>query len=244
MVSIDEWILMKYLVVLPTYKEFENLQILIPQLMALDSCLHVLIVDDNSNDGTENFVYSQKVNYGERLNLIVRTVDQSYAKSLLVGLKLGHKEKFDFVIQMDSDGSHSPRDIPKLISCEGDLIIGSRYFKNSTVLNVPVFRQLYSILGNIYISILWQTSIRDKTNGFRLFRKKSLELISNLNVVNEGFAVQIEVLNTLRRSKKIEIKEVPIEFVFREVGTSKFDFKKLIEALKFVSISIVKGRHG
>jgi dolichol-phosphate mannosyltransferase len=163
---------------------------------------------------------------------------------LLVGLKLGYKEKFDFVIQMDSDGSHSPRDIPKLISCEGDLVIGSRYFKNSTVLNVPVFRQLYSILGNIYISILWKTSIRDKTNGFRLFRKKSLELISNLNVVNEGFAVQIEVLNVLRKSKKIEIREVPVEFIFRKVGTSKFDFKKLIEALKFVSISFVKGRDG
>ena len=96
---------------------------------------------------------------------------------------------------------------------------------------------MYSIFGNVYISIVWRSSIRDKTNGFRLFRSEALEVLSGFNVSTLGFAVKIQTLNYLRKQKKMRTKEVPIEFVFRQVGVSKFDLKKLIEAMRVTTIS-------
>jgi glycosyltransferase involved in cell wall biosynthesis len=227
----------RVLVVIPTYKEYENLKVIIPEVFNQIKGLHVLIVDDISHDGTTELFNELKLVYGKSLHFISRRNEPSYAKSLLAGIRYGIENGYSAIIQMDADGSHAPKDIIKLLDTPGDVVIGSRYLKNSKVLNVPWRRQMYSIFGNVYISIVWRSSIRDKTNGFRLFRSEALEVLSGFNVSTLGFAVQIQTLNYLREHKRIRTKEVPIEFAFRQVGVSKFDFKKLIEAMRVTTLS-------
>jgi len=219
------------LAVIPTYKECENLRVLVPKLLDQVKGIHILIVDDLSQDGTGELVNELQKTFGQAVRLISRIDDPSYAKSLLEGIKFGIESGYPTLIQMDADGSHAPKDIIKLISAKGDVVIGSRYLRDSNVVNVPLLRQFYSVLGNIYISLIWKSRLRDKTNGFRLFRSHALDILADFNVSSLGFAVQIQTLKSLCKDKRIQITEVPVEFIFRQIGSSKFDMKKLFEAL-------------
>lgn len=219
------------LVVIPTYRECENLRVLVPTILDQVKGIHILIVDDLSQDGTAELVNELQSTFGQAVKLISRSDHPSYAKSLLEGIKFGIKSGYPTLIQMDADGSHAPKDIIKLMSAEGDVVIGSRYLRDSNVVNVPYLRQLYSILGNIYISLIWKSRLRDKTNGFRLFRSHALDVLVDFQVSSLGFAVQIQTLKLLCKDKRIQINEVPVEFIFRQIGNSKFDMKKLFEAL-------------
>lgn len=219
------------LVVIPTYKECENLRELVPTLLNQVKGIHILVVDDFSQDGTEELIDELQKAFGQAVRLISRLDDPSYAKSLLEGIKFGIESGYSTLIQMDADGSHAPKDIIKLMSAEGDVIIGSRYLPDSSVVNVPLSRQFFSIFGNLYISIIWKSRLRDKTNGFRLFRSHALDILADFNVTSSGFAVQIQTLKSLCKDKRIQITEVPVEFIFRQIGSSKFDMKKLFEAL-------------
>ena len=225
----------RILVVIPTFRECENLRVLVPQLMAQINGIHIMIVDDLSQDGTEELVNELQKTFGQAVRLISRSDDPSYAKSLLEGINYGIESGYSTLIQMDADGSHAPKDLIKLISAEGDVVIGSRYLKGSNVVNVPLLRQMYSILGNIYISIIWRSHLRDKTNGFRLFRAQALDVLADFQVSSLGFAVQIQTLKSLCENPRIQITEVPVEFIFRQIGNSKFDMKKLLEALVIVT---------
>jgi dolichol-phosphate mannosyltransferase len=219
------------LVIIPTFKECDNLRVIVPELLNQVQGVHILIVDDISHDGTTELVLELQKTFGQAVSLISRQSDPSYAKSLLQGLKLGIVKGYSTLVQMDADGSHAPKDIIKLLSAEGDVVIGSRYLRNSNVINVPILRQIYSIAGNAYISVIWKSRLRDKTNGFRLYRSQALNILANFNVSSLGFAVQIQTLRSLCKDRKIKITEVPVDFVFRQIGNSKFDMKKLFEAL-------------
>lgn len=219
------------LVIIPTFKECDNLRVIVPELLNQVQGVHILIVDDISHDGTTELVLELQKTFGQAVSLISRQNDPSYAKSLLQGLKLGIVKGYSTLVQMDADGSHAPKDIIKLLSAEGDVVIGSRYLRNSNVINVPILRQIYSIAGNAYISVIWKSRLRDKTNGFRLYRSQALNILANFNVSSLGFAVQIQTLRSLCKDRKIKITEVPVDFVFRQIGNSKFDMKKLFEAL-------------
>jgi dolichol-phosphate mannosyltransferase len=226
-----EIIVDRVLIVIPTFKEYENLKVIIPELFIQVPGTHVLIVDDMSHDGTAHLMHEFQATFGKKIHFISRLNNPSYAKSLLEGIMFGIQNGYTTIIQMDADGSHAPKDIPRMLKINGDVIIGSRYLRNSNVRGVPWKRQMYSILGNVYISILWRSLLRDKTNGLRLFRASALEILSNFNGSSLGFAVQIQTLNMLRKDKKIQIVEIPIEFVYRQIGDSKFDLKKLFEAM-------------
>jgi dolichol-phosphate mannosyltransferase len=219
------------LVVIPTFKECDNLRVIVPELLDRVQGIHILIVDDISHDGTAELILELQKTFGQAVSLISRQNDPSYAKSLLQGLKLGIAKGYSTLVQMDADGSHAPKDLIKLLSAEGDVVIGSRYLRNSNVINVPILRQIYSIAGNAYISLIWKSRLRDKTNGFRLFRSQALDILADFNVSSLGFAVQIQTLRSLCKDRKIQITEVPVDFVFRQIGNSKFDMKKLFEAL-------------
>jgi dolichol-phosphate mannosyltransferase len=228
----------RVLTVIPTYKECENLTLLIPELLNLKLGLDILVVDDFSDDGTIQLIETLRITYGESVKVISRHEEASYAKSLIQGIKFGIANGYSTVIQLDADGSHAPKDVNKLIEAKGDVVIGSRYVRNSKVINVPLRRQAYSILGNIYISLIWKSRVRDKTNGFRLFRTDALRTLDEFNVSSLGFAVQIQTLKLISKNKKIRISEVPTEFVFRQIGNSKFDLKKLLEALIITTKSV------
>jgi dolichol-phosphate mannosyltransferase len=219
------------LVVIPTFKECENLRVLVPEILYQVQGIHILIVDDTSHDGTTELISEFQKTFGQTISLISRQYDPSYAKSLLQGIKFGIANGYSTIIQMDADGSHAPKDLIRLLSAEGDVVIGSRYMKNSKVINVPFLRQIYSIAGNAYISAIWKSQIRDKTNGFRLYRSHALNILADLHVSSLGFAVQIQTLKSLCKDRKIQVTEIPIDFVFRQIGKSKFDMKKLLEAL-------------
>jgi len=221
----------KSLIVIPTFRECENLKVIVPELFELVPGTHILIVDDNSHDGTTELISDFQGVYGLAINVISRPNDPSYAKSVLEGLNSGIQNGYSAIIQMDADGSHAPKDVVRMLNTNGDVIIGSRYLRNSKVRDVPWKRRLYSILGNLYISILWKSTLRDKTNGFRLFRCHALENLPKFNVTSLGFAVQIQTLNMLRKDERIVIKEIPIEFAYRQIGESKFDLHKLVEAI-------------
>jgi len=219
------------LVIIPTFKECDNLRVIVPELLDRVQGIHILIVDDISHDGTAELILELQKTFGQAVSLISRQNDPSYAKSLLQGLKLGIAKGYSTLVQMDADGSHAPKDLIKLLSAEGDVVIGSRYLRNSNVINVPILWQIYSIAGNAYISVIWKSRLRDKTNGFRLYRSQALNILANFNVSSLGFAVQIQTLRSLCKDRKIKITEVPVDFVFRQIGNSKFDMKKLFEAL-------------
>ena len=219
------------LVIIPTFRECDNLKVIVPELFDRVQGIHILIVDDISHDGTTELILEFQKTFGQAITLISRQNEPSYARSLLQGIKRGIANGYPTLIQMDADGSHAPKDLVKLLSAEGDVVIGSRYLRNSNVINVPFLRRMYSIAGNAYISLIWKSRLRDKTNGFRLYRSQALNILADFNVSSLGFAVQIQTLKSLCRDRKIQITEIPIDFIFRQIGNSKFDMKKLFEAL-------------
>ena len=221
---------MKTLVIIPTYKEVENLRILIPQILVISSNLHVLVIDDDSQDGTPKLIEKFKLEYGQRVQLLSRMATPSYAASLLEGVRFGISAGYECLVQMDADGSHAPSGILDLMNTPGDVVLGSRYVKDAKVKSVPFMRRIYSIAGNIYISIRWKSRLRDKTNGFRLFRSKALSSLANFETTTTGFAIQIEIIKFLENQKTIVIIEIPTIFIFREIGSSKFNLMKLLEA--------------
>jgi glycosyltransferase involved in cell wall biosynthesis len=224
--------IMKFLVVIPCYKEFENLKILVPSILEEYPQSRIMVVDDFSNDSTDELMFNLEKLYSQRIFYICRKGNPSYAESLMEGLKFSRNHNFEKTIQMDSDGSHSVHDIQRLLNSNANLTIGSRYQHQSKVVDVPTTRQLISIMSNIYISLLWRTKIRDKTNGFRCFDKDTVNHVVELATISNGFAIQIEVLRNLLQINKVTIKEVPVTFKYRVLGNSKFSLKKFLEALR------------
>ena len=148
------------------------------------------------------------------------------------GLKFSSKQNYEKTIQMDCDGSHAVADISRLLESSANLTIGSRYRHQSKVIDVPITRQFISIMSNIYISLLWRTKIRDKTNGFRCFDKETVNRLVGLVTISNGFAIQIEVLRNLLQIDELTITEVPVTFRYRMLGNSKFNLNKFVEALR------------
>ena len=210
----------------------ENLKSLIPSILETYPNSHLLVIDDYSDDQTNMLVADYVRNFPDRLFYICRTSNPSYAESLLTGLKFGANKNYQKIVQMDADGSHSVLDIKKLIEIKASVVIGSRYKMGSRIVNVPIARQAISVFGNIYISFLWKTALRDKTNGFRAFDNDSLKIILDNQYRSDGFSIQIEILKNLIDARYIKIQETPITFQYREIGFSKFDTRKLFEAWK------------
>lgn len=212
-----------------------NLQKLVPHIIDTYPDSHVLVVDDYSKDLTDYVMDRLAKKYPSRITYLCRKTNPSYAASLIEGFNFAAGKNFDKIVQMDADGSHSVSDIKQLVASNANITIGSRYKHGSKVVHVPVLRQAVSIVGNVYISILWRTTIRDKTNGFRSFDQPTISKILEFRKSSEGFAVQIELLHYLMQFSDILISEVPITFEFRTIGESKFDLGKLLEAFRIAT---------
>lgn len=218
----------------------ENLKVLIPQIMETNSNVHVLVIDDYSEDSTNRLMNQFHTIYQNRTHYICRKSNPSYAESLLEGFKFADENGYSKVIQMDADGSHAVSDLQQLLRSHSNITIGSRYLSGSKVINVPIRRQTISILGNIYISIIWRSLIRDKTNGFRSFDSVAISKLSEFKSNSQGFAIQLEVLNFLSKKQGLTITEVPITFKYRNIGESKFNLGKLLEAFKVATFALSK----
>ncbi len=225
---------MKSLIIVPTYNELENIRRLLPELMALGPDIRVLVVDDNSPDGTGKLA-DELAAENDRITVLHRPGKLGLGSAYVAGFKFAIQQDVDCVFEMDADFSHDPAMIPRFIeqiaSC--DVVIGSRYISGINVVNWPMSRLLLSYFANIYTRVVTGMTIRDTTSGFKCFRREVLEQIDLDNVRSDGYAFQIE-MNFRCWRKGYRIREIPIIFVDRRSGTSKLSQGVINEAVWIV----------
>ena len=213
-------------IIIPTYNEKENIERMIRTLMALEHEFDVLVVDDGSPDGTAAIVKELQKEFPDRLFMIERTGKLGLGTAYITGFKWAIEHKYDYVFEMDADFSHNPDDLPRLYSaCANDgydLAIGSRYVSGVNVVNWPMGRVLMSYYASAYVRLITGMSVRDTTAGFVCYRRVVLETIDLDKIQFKGYAFQIEMKFTAYKFG-FKIKEVPIIFVNRVLGTSKMN---------------------
>jgi len=222
------------LVIIPTFNEIENIESIIRAVFALQKTFHVLIVDDNSPDGTAAKVEELQQEFSERLFLEVRMKKSGLGTAYVHGFKWALKKEYEFIFEMDADFSHNPLDLERLLeACElGDaqMAIGSRYVRGVNVVNWPLSRVLLSYFASVYVKIITGMRIFDATAGFICYRREVLEKI-NLNKIKfVGYAFQIE-MKYRTYCKGFKILEVPIIFTDRTKGVSKMSNAIIKEAV-------------
>lgn len=219
------------LVIIPTFNEADNVGKLIEELFFLYPEISLLIVDDNSPDKTSDIVrvYSKKYS---RLHLLEREKKEGLGAAYLAAFQWALRQPFQFFVQMDGDFSHAPKDVIRLINALGkaDLVIGSRYTSGGQTRNWPLSRRLLSKAGSFVMKRLTKLPIQDATSGFKCFKRKSLEKLSELTIQSKGYVFQCEV-NYRLYQHGLKITEVPIVFSQRTLGKSKMSLEIMIEAI-------------
>ena len=222
------------IIVIPTYNEIENIEVILKKVFSLDLGVDILIVDDNSPDKTYAKVQEliDANTYANQLNLVIRQNKEGLGKAYIEGFKWCLARDYAFIIEMDADLSHDPKYLPSFIENikEYDLVIGSRYVKGGGVVNWSPLRKFISFGGSTYARTILGISIKDVTGGFKCFRREVLEAIDLDNIISAGYAFQIE-MNYRTILKGFKVKEVPIVFEDRVAGQSKMSKKIFIEAL-------------
>ena len=226
---------MERLVIIPTYNEKENVENIIRAVMSLPLGFHVLIIDDGSPDGTADIVKRlQAETYKDSLFLIERAGKLGLGTAYITGFKWAIEHEYDYVFEMDADFSHNPQDLLKLYDAcanEGaDVAVGRRYITGVNVVNWPMGRVLMSYCASIYVRMVLGVDIRDTTAGFVCYRRQVLETIELDKIRFKGYAFQIEMKFTAHQCG-FTIREVPIIFINRVLGTSKMSGGIFSEAL-------------
>ena len=225
----------KTLVIIPTYNEMENIEDIITAVFGNEiEHLHILIVDDNSPDGTGEYV-RKRAESEPKLHLLSRSGKLGLGTAYCAGFKYAIENGYDYIFEMDADFSHDPKEIINFLSAiqDHDLVIGSRYIRGVNVINWPMQRLLLSYFANIYTRIITGMKIFDSTGGFKCFRREVLESIDLTKIKSNGYAFQIE-MNFKAYKKGFKIKEIPIIFVDRQMGKSKMSKKIVREAVFMV----------
>ncbi len=224
---------MKALVIIPTYNEKENIRDLIDTVIALPSEFHILVVDDNSPDGTQDIVRAAQSNYVKRLFLLGRAGKLGLGTAYIEGFKYGLEKGYDFLFEMDADFSHPPAKLEELYAAcqrESDIVVGSRYVRGGGVKNWTWDRIVLSQGASIYVQFITWMPVRDSTAGFVCYKTEVLKSIDLNKIGFIGYAFQIEMKYVFYRLG-FKIKEVPIIFKDREKGTSKMHIGIIKEAI-------------
>lgn len=213
------------LVIIPTYNEKENVAAIIDAVMARPHKMDVLIVDDGSPDGTADIVRGKIEEYPGRVHLLERSGKLGLGTAYITGFKWAlERENYQYIFEMDADFSHRPDDLMKLYKAcaeEGaDMAVGSRYITGVNVVNWPMGRVLMSYYASAYVRMITRLKVRDTTAGFVCYRRRVLETLELDKIRFKGYAFQIEMKFTTHKCG-FTIKEVPIVFINRELGTSK-----------------------
>lgn len=222
------------IVIIPTYNEKENIENIIRAVFGLEKVFHILVVEDNSPDGTADIVRRMQKEFPERLFMIERKGKLGLGTAYIAGFRWAIEKKYDYIFEMDADFSHNPDDLPRLYAaCHdqgADLSIGSRYVSGVNVVNWPMGRVLMSYFASKYVRIITGVKIHDTTAGFVCYRRSVLETIELDKVRFKGYAFQIEMKYTAYKCG-FKITEVPVIFVNRELGTSKMNSSIFGEAV-------------
>lgn len=226
--------MLKTLIIVPTYNELNNLKKLIPELLSMYPEINILIVDDNSPDGTGSFV-KQAGNSDDRVKLIERPGKMGLGTAYVEGFKYLLANGYDVAVQMDADYSHDPKEIKNFLAEieNHDVVIGSRYIRGVNVINWPMRRLLLSYFANLYTRIITGIPVKDSTGGFKCFRREVLQAIDLDAIHSNGYSFQIE-MNFKAWKKKFRLIEIPIIFVDRVEGASKMSKKIVREAVTMV----------
>ena len=226
---------MNNLVIIPTYNEKENIEAIITAVMELPIEYHVLVIDDGSPDGTAAIVKDLMANkFSGKLHLVERSGKLGLGTAYIAGFKWAIEHKYDYIFEMDADFSHNPQDLLKLYdACANqgaDVAIGSRYVSGVNVVNWPMGRVLMSYFASKYVRFVLGVNIHDTTAGFKCYRREVLETIELDKIRFKGYAFQIEMKYTTYKCG-FKIKEVPVIFINRELGTSKMSGGIFSEAM-------------
>lgn len=234
----------KALIVIPTYNESENIVNIIREILLLsipDTLLNILIIDDNSADGTSDLVKNLKL---PEVNIIDREKKLGLGTAYIRGFKYAIENNYDYVFEMDADFSHDPKALPSFIKNmnDNDVVVGSRYIHGIAVVNWPLSRLMISMGAGYYTRLITWLPVKDVTAGFMCYKVSSLKQLNLDNVKSNGYSFQIEMKFRMWK-KGFKIKEIPIVFIDRRAGVSKMSKKIMHEAmfmvwkLKFWSIT-------
>ena len=211
------------IVIIPTYNEKENIENIIRAVFGLEKVFHILIIEDNSPDGTATIVKELQKEFPDRLFMIERKGKLGLGTAYITGFKWAIGHKYDYIFEMDADFSHNPNDLPRLYNActqeGGDVAIGSRYISGVNVVNWPMGRVLMSYFASKYVRIITGLPVHDTTAGFKCYRRQVLETIGLDKIRFKGYAFQIEMKFTAYKCG-FKIIEVPVIFINRELGTS------------------------
>lgn len=221
------------LVIIPTFNEIQNIELIIHSVFALEQDFHILVVDDNSPDGTADAVKALQEQYLNKLFLEVRRDKSGLGTAYIHGFKWAIEKKYEYIFEMDADFSHAPTDLIKLRQAciEGaDVAVGSRYKKGINVVNWPLHRILLSYGASFYVKLITGMRVHDPTAGFVCYRRKVLETINLDSIKFIGYAFQIE-MKFRAHLQDYKIEEVPIIFTDRIRGKSKMSASIINEAV-------------
>lgn len=223
------------IIIIPTYNEKENIEAIIRAVTSLEKDFEVLVIDDGSPDGTANIVKGLMAEeFKGRVHLVERSGKLGLGTAYICGFKWALEHGYEYIFEMDADFSHAPADLPRLYAAchdEGyDVSVGSRYITGVNVVNWPIGRVLMSYYASAYVRTVLGIKLRDTTAGFVCWTRKVLETMALDDVRFKGYAFQIEMKYTALRLG-FKIKEVPVVFVNRELGTSKMSGGIFSEAL-------------
>jgi len=221
------------LVIIPSYNEKDNIASLIDALFALPIDADILVVDDSS-DETANIVKSKQLEQ-PKLFLNKRTVKTGRGSAVLEGFRFALQKDYRLIVEMDADFSHDPQELPSLLALAGPntLVIGSRYLKESRIVNWPLSRTIFSRLANFYAESVLRIGIHDYTNGYRVYGREALQKLAPEKIQSQGHIVLSEIAYQLFR-KGVTFREVPTVFVNRLRGSSNFSLALIFEA--FLSV--------
>ena len=231
---------MNTLIIIPTYNESENIENAVHTIKNIDSNYHILVVDDNSPDKTYKIVEKLK-NTIDNLFILKRKNKSGLGTAYCLGFKWAIENNYSYVVQIDADLSHNPKDIPRLIEAIeiNDLVIGSRYVSGINVVNWPLSRLILSYGANIYSKIITGLPIKDSTGGFKCFSIDVLKSIDLDSIKSTGYSFQIE-MNFISWIKGFKLCEIPIVFTDRQIGKSKMSKSIIFEAIYMVPLLRIK----
>ncbi len=222
------------LIIIPTYNESENIEVIINKILQLKDLNHILVVDDNSPDGTSNVVSELKKKHTNRIFLIIRDQKLGLGSAYIEGFKWALKKEYAYIFEMDADLSHNPNELINLkdllIDKNYDVAIGSRYLEGISVVNWPLSRIFLSYFANLYVRIITGMKVKDATSGFVGYTNKALLSLNLNNIKFNGYAFQIEMKFKLWK-KNFKLKEHQIVFVNRISGKSKMNKNIMLEAI-------------
>jgi len=223
------------LVIVPTYDERENLEPIADRLLTAVPSVHLLVVDDNSPDGTGQ-IADRLAAADTRVHVLHRSQKAGLGAAYIAGFAWAREQGYDVVVEMDADGSHAPEQLPRLLAAleDADVVLGSRWVPGGAVVNWPRSREVLSRGGNAYTRLALGLPLRDATGGYRAYRREVLDVLPLDRVASQGYCFQVDLAWQTWRSGATVV-EVPITFVERERGESKMSRSIVVEALWRVS---------